>query len=175
VSLKGLLIRNNLNIDVNGSGCETTLNGIYLGSGKDHIDNHTVVDHKVPNCNSYETYKGILDDESTGVFNGKVFVRQQAQKTNAFQQNNNILLTDFATANSKPELEIYADDVKCSHGSTVGQLDEEALFYLQSRGVGKSSATNMLINAFVKDALEKISLVELKEYIELISEERFGN
>lgn len=165
-TFNGALVRNNLNIEVDASNCETNLNGLYLGKNKDHIDNHTVVDHKKPHCNSNEVYKGILDDESTGVFNGKVFVRQDAQITNAFQQNNNILLTDNATVNSKPELEIYADDVKCSHGSTTGQIDEEAIFYLQSRGISKKGALKLMINAFAKDALERISIVALQAYID---------
>jgi Fe-S cluster assembly protein SufD len=173
-TFNGALVRNNLNIEVDASNCETSLSGLYLGKNKDHIDNHTVVDHKKPHCNSFEVYKGILDDESTGVFNGKVFVRQDAQKTNAFQQNNNILLSDNAVMNSKPELEIYADDVKCSHGSTTGQIDEEAIFYLQSRGVGRKSALNLMINAFAKDALEKISIEALHHYIDSKIEERFA-
>lgn len=167
----GALVRNNLNIEVNASNCETNLNGLYLGKNKDHIDNHTVVDHKKPHCNSNEVYRGVLDDESTGVFNGKVFVRQDAQITNAFQQNNNILLSDNATANSKPELEIYADDVKCSHGSTTGQIDEEAIFYLQSRGISKKGALKLMINAFAKDALERISIEAFHEYIDAKIEE----
>lgn len=172
-TFNGTIVRNNLNIEVNASNCETNLNGLYLGKNKDHIDNHTVVDHKRPHCNSNEVYKGVLDDESTGVFNGKVFVRQDAQITNAFQQNNTILLSDNAVSNSKPELEIYADDVKCSHGSTTGQIDEEAIFYLQSRGISKRKAINLMINAFAKDALEKISIEALQVYIDKKIEERF--
>lgn len=175
ITLKGTLVRNNLNIEVHGEGCETNLNGIYLGKEKNHIDNHTIVDHLKPNCNSNEVYKGILDDNSVGVFNGKVFVRPDAQKINAFQQNNNILLTDDAVINSKPELEIYADDVKCSHGSTVGQLDDEAIFYLRARGVSKRSAVNMMITAFVKDALDRVSILALKDYIDTKIDTRFGN
>ena len=170
----GTLVRNNLNIEVNAEGCETNLNGIYLGKGKNHIDNHTIVDHLKPNCNSNEVYKGILDDNSVGVFNGKVFVRTDAQKTNAFQQNNNILLTDNAIINSKPELEIYANDVKCSHGSTTGQLDEEAIFYLQARGIGRRSAINLMITAFAKDALDKVGIEALKNYIDNKIEKRFN-
>ena len=173
-TFNGALVRNNLNIEVDASNCETSLSGLYLGKNKDHIDNHTVVDHKKPHCNSFEVYKGILDDESTGVFNGKVFVRQDAQKTNAFQQNNNIILSDNAVMNSKPELEIYADDVKCSHGSTTGQIDDEAIFYLQSRGVGRKSALNLMINAFAKDALEKVTIEALQEYIDAKIEDRFA-
>tara|TARA_B100000809_G_scaffold810_1_gene921 strand:- start:2855 stop:4153 length:1299 start_codon:yes stop_codon:yes gene_type:complete len=175
MTLQGTLVRNNLNIEVNGEGCETNLNGIYLGEEKNHTDNHTIVDHLKPNCNSNEVYKGILDGNSVGVFNGKVFVRRDAQKTNAFQQNNNILLTDDAVINSKPELEIYADDVKCSHGSTIGQLDDEAIFYLRARGVSKRSAINMMITAFVKDALERVSIPELKSYIETKIDTRFNS
>ncbi len=175
MTLQGTLVRNNLNIEVQGEGCETNLNGIYLGAEKNHIDNHTMVDHLKPNCNSNEVYKGILDDKSVGVFNGKVFVRPDAQKTNAFQQNNNILLTDDAVINSKPELEIYADDVKCSHGCTIGQLDEEAVFYLRARGVGRRSAINMMITAFVKDALGRVSIPALKNYIDTKIDTRFGN
>ena len=171
----GALVRNNLNIEVDASNCETNLSGLYLGKGKDHLDNHTVVDHKKPHCNSNEVYKGVLDDQSTGVFNGKVFVRQDAQITNAFQQNNNILLSDDASVNSKPELEIYADDVKCSHGSTTGQLDDEAIFYLQSRGIKKRSAVNLMINAFAKDALERVSIEPLSNYIDSKIEDRFMN
>lgn len=172
-TFNGTIVRNNLNIEVDASNCETNLNGLYLGQNKDHIDNHTVVDHKKPHCNSNEVYKGVLDDESTGVFNGKVFVRQDAQITNAFQQNNNILLTDTANVNSKPELEIYADDVKCSHGSTTGQIDEEAIFYLQSRGISKKGALKLMINAFAKDALEGITIEALQDYIDKKIEERF--
>ncbi len=175
ITLDGTFVRNNLNIEVDAEGCETNLNGIYLGKDSNHIDNHTIVDHLKPNCNSNEVYKGILDNNSVGVFNGKVFVRPDAQKTNAFQQNNNILLTDDAVINSKPELEIYADDVKCSHGSTIGQLDDEAIFYLQARGVGKRSAINMMITAFAKDALGRISIEALKEYVDNKIETRFGN
>lgn len=174
VTLNGTLIRNNLNIEVQGEGCETNLNGIYLGKDKNHIDNHTVVDHLKPNCNSNEVYKGILDGKSVAVFNGKVFVRPDAQKTNAYQQNNNILLTDDAVINSKPELEIYANDVKCSHGSTTGQLDEDAIFYLRARGVGRKSAVNMMITAFAKDALDRVSIDSLKNYIDNKIEERFN-
>ena len=172
-TFNGTIVRNNLNIEVDASNCETNLSGLYLGKNKDHIDNHTVVDHKKPHCNSNEVYKGVLDDESTGVFNGKVFVRQDAQITNAFQQNNNILLSDNANVNSKPELEIYADDVKCSHGSTTGQIDEEAIFYLQSRGISKRNAINLMINAFAKDALENISIEALQVFIDKKIEERF--
>lgn len=164
-TLKGDWIRNNTNVFVNGENCESNLYGAYQPTGKEHIDNHTIIDHIKANCESNEHYKGTVGDKATGVFNGKVFVRKDAQKINAFQSNNNILLSDDATMNSKPELEIYADDVKCSHGSTSGQLDEEAIFYLQSRGLSKESATALLIGAFLGEVVEKIEIPELKEKV----------
>jgi Fe-S cluster assembly protein SufD len=156
ITLNGALVRNNLNIAVNGQNCETNLNGAYILKGKQHVDNHTIVDHKVPNCISNELYKGVMSDHSTAVFNGKVFVRKDAQKINAFQSNGNVLLSENATVNSKPELEIYADDVKCSHGSTTGQLDEEAVFYLRARGLSEASARQLMVGAFVGDVFSKI-------------------
>ncbi|MAC96691.1 MAG: Fe-S cluster assembly protein SufD [Flavobacteriales bacterium] len=165
-TLNGALVRNNLNIDLLGEHTETWLNGLYLLQGKQHVDNHTHVFHREPNCVSHELYKGIMDDQSTGVFNGKVFVHREAQKTNAYQSNANMVLTDDATINSKPELEIYADDVQCSHGSTTGQLDEEALFYLRSRGMSEKSARAVLLNAFAADVVEHIGVESVKEEIE---------
>lgn len=173
ITLNGGLIRNNLNIDVNGQNCISNLSGAYLLKGNQHIDNHTVVDHKVPNCESHELYKGVIDDKSTAVFNGKVFVRKNAQKINAFQSNANVLLSDDATVDSKPELEIYADDVKCSHGSTTGQLDEEAIFYLRARGISEKSARKLIVSAFIKDVLLKIDNKDFKEYIHRLLKERF--
>ncbi|MEQ9229717.1 MAG: SufD family Fe-S cluster assembly protein, partial [Cyclobacteriaceae bacterium] len=130
--------------------------------------------HKFPNCDSNEMYKGIVDENSTGVFNGKIFVRQPAQKTNAFQANNNVSLSDSATIHTKPQLEIWADDVKCSHGCTVGQLDEEALFYLQSRGIKRPSALAMLLNAFAKESLSHVQLDLINEEIVSLIQERLG-
>ncbi|MBT3648243.1 MAG: Fe-S cluster assembly protein SufD [Flavobacteriales bacterium] len=161
----GRLVRNNLNFDINGQGCESNMYGIYFTSGKQHLDNHTYADHRSPNCESNELYKGVMTERSTGVFNGKIMVRQEAQKTNAFQSNQNILLSDNASINTKPELEIYADDVKCSHGCTIGQLDDEALFYLRSRGLNKLEASKLLIQAFAGDVLEEISIPALQEYV----------
>jgi Fe-S cluster assembly protein SufD len=138
--------------------------GLYIGSGSQHIDNHTLVDHAMPRCFSNEFYKGIMAGKSTGVFNGKIIVRQDAQKTNAYQSNKNVLLSDEAHVNTKPQLEIFANDVKCSHGATTGQLDEEALFYLRSRGIGKAEAKAMLTHAFAADVLENIKHEEIKEY-----------
>jgi len=164
-SFSGGLIRNNLEISINGEHAEANMYGLYLLDGHTHVDNHTVVDHKVANCNSNELYKGIVDDQATGVFNGKIFVRQAAQKTNAFQANNNIVLSDSATVHTKPQLEIWADDVKCSHGCTVGQMDEEALFYLQSRGIRPAAAKAMLLNAFAEETLTHVLLPEINEEI----------
>ncbi len=172
-TLNGALVRNNLNIDVNGQNCETHLNGAYLLKNKQHVDNHTIVDHKVPNCESHELYKGVIDDNSTAVFNGKVFVRPDAQKINAFQSNGNVLLSDSASINSKPELEIYADDVKCSHGSTTGQLDEEAVFYLRARGLSEKSARHLMVAAFIGDVLDKITNENVKTFTHNILKERF--
>ncbi len=162
----GKLVRNNLNFSVKGEGCESNMYGVYFTRGNQHVDNHTYVDHLVPNCNSNELYKGVMADKSTGVFNGKIMVHKDAQKTNAFQSNQNVLLSDTASIYTKPELEIYADDVKCSHGCTIGQLDEEATFYLQSRGLSKDDANKMLIQAFASDIIEKIEIEPLRTSIE---------
>jgi Fe-S cluster assembly protein SufD len=167
-TVNGALIRNNINIAVAGQNCETHMNGAVIAKDSQHVDNHTFVDHQVPNCFSNENYKYVLDGKSTGVFNGKVIVRQDAQVINAYQNNGNILLSEQASINSKPELEIYADDVKCSHGSTTGQLDENAIFYLQSRGISKNKAKTLLVIAFIQEVLEEI---ENKEFLELINTE----
>jgi Fe-S cluster assembly protein SufD len=146
--------------------------GLYL-LGKDTLaDNHTVVDHKQANSYSNELYKGIMDDSSKGIFNGKIFVRPNAQKTNAFQANRNILLTDKATVNTKPQLEIWADDVKCSHGCTTGQLDEEAIFYLRSRGLHKDTARAMMLYAFAGEVLDQVKHPVLNEYLDAIVSDR---
>ena len=174
VTLNGMLVRNNLNIEVNGENCTSNLNGAYLLKNRQHVDNHTIVDHKVPNCNSNEMYKGVIDDNSTAVFNGKVFVRKDAQKINAFQSNGNVLLTDDASINSKPELEIYADDVKCSHGSTTGQLDEDAVFYLRARGLSEKSARKLLVSAFVQEVFDQIENETFMAYVERCLAERFS-
>ncbi len=174
ITLNGLLVRNGLNIAVDGQNCETHLNGMYLTKDNQHVDNHTVVDHLQANCESFELYKGVMNDNSTGVFNGKVYVRKDAQKINAYQSNGNVLLSDNATINSKPELEIYADDVKCSHGSTTGQLDEEAVFYLRARGISEKTARQMMISAFVGDVMEKIKNEEVLNFVNQILYEKFG-
>ena len=172
-TLNGAIVRNNLNIDSLGKNTMTYLNGLYPLRGKQHVDNHTYLLHREPNGESHELYKGILGDSSTGVFNGKVYVHREAQKTNAFQSNANILMTDNATINSKPELEIYADDVKCSHGSTTGQLDEEAMFYLRARGLSKETARAVLVNAFASDVIEHIGVEAVKYEIEQYIDDNF--
>jgi Fe-S cluster assembly protein SufD len=174
ITLNGGWVRNCLNIVVDGQNCSTKLNGLYLLKDNQHVDNHTKVDHKQPHCNSYELYKGVADDNSTAVFNGKVFVREDAQKIQAFQQNNNIVMSANASINAKPELEIYADDVKCSHGSTTGQFDEEAVFYLRARGVSEDSARKLLIAAFANDVIEHIQIDAVKTKVYELLKERFG-
>lgn len=166
LTTEGKVIRNNVRIAVDGEGCETHLYGLYLVNGKSHIDNQTSVDHIKPHSVSNELYKGILDDSSHGVFNGKVYVRREAQKTNAFQSNKNILLSDNATINTKPQLEIWADDVKCSHGCTTGQIDEEALFYLRSRGLSENSARRLMLLAFAIDTMNGVEREDIKKFLE---------
>ncbi len=165
-SLQGKLYRNNLHLQLDGEGIESHMYGLYLLASDTLADNHTVVDHKKPNSYSNELYKGIMDGSSRGVFNGKIFVRPNAQKTNAFQANRNIILSDKAIVNTKPQLEIWADDVKCSHGCTTGQLDEEALFYIQSRGISKDAARGMMLYAFAGEVLDHVKHPVLKEYLD---------
>ena len=165
------LVRNDLQARLEEERTESHLYGLYLTAGQQLVDNHTLVDHQKPNCLSNELYKGVLLEQSTGVFNGKVYVHKDAQKTNAFQQNNNLVISKKATIDSKPQLEIFADDVKCSHGTTVGQFSEEALFYLQARGIGEETAKGLLINAFAFDVTEKIKYSAVESHInELISQ-----
>jgi len=154
-SNSGEIIRNNINVDVNGEFCHTELNGVFNPSKGQHIDQHTEINHLLPNCNSFENYKGIIRNNGIGVFNGKVIVHKDAQKIEAFQQNNNVLIDEDSQVYSKPELEIYADDVKCSHGSTTGQFDDQALFYLRSRGLSRSKAIDMLTSGFINEVIEK--------------------
>ncbi len=172
ISLGEGIVRNNLNMVLDAERCESHLYGLYLQQGNGHIDNHTIVDNVSPNCYSNELYKGVMDGHATGVFNGKIFVRQDAQKTNAYQSNKNILLSDNASVNTKPQLEIFADDVKCSHGCTVGRLDDEGLFYLRSRGIREKIARSLLLHAFAVDVLEQIKNGALRQYIDKLIEER---
>ena len=174
VTFTGDIVRNNLNVLPDAEHCETHLYGLFLPRGETHVDTHTLVDHAKPDCQSNELYKGVLDDNASGVFNGKVFVRQDAQRINAFQENKSILLSESATMNSKPELEIYADDVKCSHGATTGQLDREALFYLRSRGIREKQARGMLLHAFASDVIENVKLEPLRAMLDKRVTERYG-
>jgi Fe-S cluster assembly protein SufD len=164
LSLNGGLIRNNLNILLKGCNTHTVLSGAVHGKGTMHVDNHSLVDHKVPDCVSDELYKYILNDKSVGVFNGKVFVRQDAQKTLAYQSNANLLLSEDASINTKPELEIYADDVKCSHGTTTGYMDQNALFYLRARGIGEETASRILVHAFTSEVIDRIQNETLQAF-----------
>ncbi len=172
-SLSGAMVRNNLYLGLSSHN-ESYMNGFFLLNGKTVVDNHTVVDHRKPHSMSDELYKGILDDRSTGIFNGKIFVRQDAQKTNAFQSNANVLLSDQATIDTKPQLEIWADDVRCTHGATTGALDEEQLFYLRARGIGERKAKAMLMKAFVGEVLDRLELDFLRTHLEEKIEERLG-
>lgn len=165
ITLGGKIVRNDLNPVLDGEGIESNMFGLYITDGEQHVDNHTTIDHAKPNCNSNELYKGVLNGKSRAVFNGKVFVRRDAQKTNAYQSNKNILLSKDAMVDTKPQLEIFADDVKCSHGATVGQLDEQSLFYLRSRGIDKESARKILVRAFANDIFESIKDEVLKEHL----------
>ena len=168
------LVRNNLNISQNDQFIETTIKGVTIIGDKQHVDHNTLINHNKPNCNSHQDYKGIYDDKSTGVFTGQVMVKKVAQKTNAFQSNNNVLLSDQATINAKPQLEIYADDVKCSHGCTVGQLDKNALFYLKSRGIPEKEATALLMYGFANNILESVKIPEIKTRINHIIANKLG-
>jgi len=173
-SFGGKLTRNNLNFYQNGERIDSILKGVTILGEKQHVDHHTLVHHIEPNCESHQDYKGIYGENATGVFNGKIIVDKIAQKTNAFQQNNNILISDKATINTKPQLEIFADDVKCSHGCTIGQLDEEALFYLQSRGIPKKEAEALLMYAFANNVLESVRIPELKSRINKLIATKLG-
>ena len=166
VGLGGSLVRNEVRVSFTGENGEATVNGLYLATGSQHMDNHTVIDHAMPHCASHELYKGILDGKARGVFNGKIFVRQDAQKTDAKQTNQTLLLSDDATINTKPQLEIFADDVKCTHGATVGQLDPEQLFYLRARGIGLAEARNLLTYAFANDIINRIKIASLRGRLE---------
>jgi Fe-S cluster assembly protein SufD len=164
-TLSGELVRNNHNVVLSDSNCEAHLNGLFISNGTQSVDNHTLIDHQMPHCESNELYKGIAKDKSVGTFNGKIFVRKDAQKTNAYQSSKNILMSDDATINTKPQLEIYADDVKCSHGTSTGKIDTEALFYLKARGIGEESARKLLLQAFAQELIDKIEIPSLQERV----------
>lgn len=173
-SFGGKLTRNNLNFFQNGERIDSTMKGITIIGDKQHVDHNTLVHHIEPNCESHQDYKGIFDDKATGVFNGKVIVEKEAQKTNAFQANNNVLISDKASINTKPQLEIFADDVKCSHGCTIGQLDESAMFYLRSRGIPEKEAKGLLMFAFSNNVLDSVAIPEIKNRITKIIAQKLG-
>jgi Fe-S cluster assembly protein SufD len=172
IALGGALVRNDANA-VLSEGTEATLNGLYIVNGTQHIDNHTVIDHAKPHGTSHEMYKGILDGKANAVFNGRIIVRKDAQKTDSKQTNKNLVLSDEAVINTKPELQILADDVRCTHGATIGQLDAESLFYLQSRGIGKNEARSLLTYAFAQDIVDRVKVRSLKDSLERILFEKF--
>lgn len=167
VTLSGQLVRNNHNVVITGENSQSHLNGLFLTRGTQLVDNHTLMDHQVPNCESNELYKGVINGKSTGIFNGKIFVRKDAQKTNAYQSSKNILLSDDGTINTKPQLEIYANDVKCSHGTSTGKIDENALFYLKARGIGEENARKLLLAAFANEVVDKIEIESLRAHLEI--------
>ncbi|MFB3065432.1 MAG: Fe-S cluster assembly protein SufD [Planctomycetota bacterium] len=176
VTLGGRLTRNDITAALRGEGSLGTLNGLFMTRGSQHVDNHTLIEHRVPHCESHELYKGILDDASSGVFTGRIHVYEDAQKTDAFQSNANLLLTDTAVMDTQPQLEIYADDVKCSHGATIGQLDEQALFYLRSRGLTKDRARNLLIRAFAGEITKRLDVAAVRERADRLLDSRLpGN
>ena len=168
ITLGGALVRNDVNALLNGEGIDCTLNGLYVVNGRRLIDNHTMVDHAKPHCSSHELYKGILDDNAQAVFNGKIVVQPDAQKTDAKQTNKALLLSEHAQINTTPQLEIFADDVRCTHGATVGQLDHEAMFYLRSRGLSQARARNVLIHAFASDILDRIKIAPIRAHLDRV-------
>jgi Fe-S cluster assembly protein SufD len=172
ISLGGALVRNDVNV-VLSEGTDATVNGLYIVNGTQHVDNHTSIDHAKPHGTSHELYKGILDDKSSAVFNGRIIVRKDAQKTDSKQTNKNLVLSDDAVIDTKPELQILADDVRCTHGATIGQLDAESLFYMQSRGIGKQQARSLLTYAFAQDVIDRIQVADLREQLEKFLFEKF--
>jgi len=170
-SLGGALVRNDIGVTL-AEGSDATVNGLYLVNGTEHVDNHTVIDHAKPHGTSHELYKGILDGHSIAVFNGRILVRKDAQKTDSKQTNKNLVLSDDAVIDTKPELQIFADDVRCTHGATIGQLDAESLFYMQSRGIGKAQARSLLTQAFAQDIVDRIKVPELRVRLEEVLSER---
>ena len=168
ITLGGALVRNDVTATLNGEGIDCTLNGLYVVNGRRLVDNHTMVDHAKPHCSSHELYKGILDDEAHAVFNGKIVVQLDAQKTDAKQTNQALLLSEHSQINTTPQLEIFADDVRCTHGATVGQLDHDAMFYLRSRGLSQARARNVLIHAFASDILDRIKIAPIRAHLDRV-------
>ena len=167
ISLGAAISRNEIHVNLNGPGAECTLNGLYMGSANQYVDYHTRIDHSQPHCNSKEHYKGVLGGSAQGVFNGRVYVHPDAQKSDAQQSNQNLLLSATAEVDTKPQLEIYADDVKCSHGATIGQLDESMVFYMRSRGIPESAARSLLTYGFAREIVDRIDLPQLRECVAL--------
>ena len=174
LSFGAAMTRNDIQTRLNGTGCECSLDGLYAVRDTQHVDHHTAIDHAMPHCNSHQLYKGVLDGRAKGVFNGKIFVRRDAQKTDAVQSNKNLLLSDAAEVNTKPQLEIDANDVRCTHGATIGQLDETAAFYLRARGISAAQARNILTYAFAADALERVRDEPLRKHFQALLLERFA-
>jgi len=172
IALGGALVRNDVNV-VLSEGTEATVNGLYIVNGAQHVDNHTSIDHAKPHGTSHELYKGILDGRAHAVFNGRIIVRKDAQKTDSKQTNKNLVLSDDAVIDTKPELQIHADDVRCTHGATIGQLDAESLFYLRSRGIGKNEARSLLTYAFAQDIVDRIKVAHLRDSLEKHLFEKF--
>ncbi|HSP13818.1 MAG TPA: Fe-S cluster assembly protein SufD [Thermoanaerobaculia bacterium] len=170
--LGGGLVRNDINVSLAGEGASLTLDGLFVVTGNQHVDNHTLIDHIAPHCESHELYKGILDDSARGVFDGRIIVRPGAQKTVSRQENRNLLLSETAIVDSKPTLEIHNDDVKCNHGSTIGQLEEEPLFYLRSRGIGEAEARNLLVLAFASQIVDRMKVEPVREEVRRVLFER---
>ncbi len=173
LTLHSGVTRNNIRVTMDDENCESHVYGLYLSDKNQHVDNYSFIDHAKPHCQSFELFKGVMDDSASAAFTGRVLVRPDAQQTNAYQSNNNLLLTENAKVNSKPQLEIYADDVKCSHGATVGQLDDEAMFYLRARGINETEGRILLMFAFAYEVIEKIRVEPLKENIRGLVEKRF--
>lgn len=173
ISIGAKTARNDLTTVLAGEGIDSTMNGLFITRGDQHVDNHTTVEHAQPHCNSHELFKGVLDDRSSGAFTGRIIVRPQAQKTDAIQSSKNLLLSDQATINPDPQLEIYADDVRCTHGATIGQLDEDAVFYLRSRGIPSDKARGILTYAFANEVIDEIRIESIRDRLESLVAERF--
>ena len=170
--LGGRLVRNNVHPVLDGEGAECLINGLFVGAGRQHLDNYMLVEHAQPHCGSRQFYNGILDDAAHGVFHGRIIVHKDAQKTDAKQTNRNLLLNDNARIDTKPQLEIYADDVKCTHGATIGQIDDTQLFYLRARGLNEATARNMLLYAFAAECMDRMKEPAARQFVEKLIGER---
>jgi Fe-S cluster assembly protein SufD len=173
ITLGGGLVRNDVSVKLS-EGSHAALNGLYIVNGSEHVDNHTEIDHAMPHATSFELYKGILDGKASAVFNGRIMVRKDAQKTDSKQTNKNLVLSNDAVIDTKPELQIFADDVRCTHGATIGQLDAEAMFYMQSRGIGKQQARSLLTYAFAQDIVDRVNVPSMREWLERVLFAKFN-